>query len=107
MGGGSAEDSGFNFDELGLPFDLPSGVGGFLLRAVVHSSSTLRSIYNEHTKNGFTDDEAMKLVLSLQRDVVMGIAKIGAELAKISVAGQFQQPPGGDQSPPVRPDQTG
>lgn len=68
----------------GRPFPtMPAGLGEAMLKGIITSSKTLRTIYEEHTNNGFTDDQALMLVLAVQREVIGALAKILPEIAKI------------------------
>lgn len=100
----SPPDENFDFNEFGRQFGfegfpvLPSGIGEVLLKAIITSSKTMRTLYEEHINNGFDSQQAMVLVLSTQREVLKAMAFVGIEIAKISAEYAQRRAEGGEES---------
>lgn len=71
----------FDFSVFGLPFPgLPPGIIEALTKVVVSGSKVERTMYEEHINNGFTEEQALGLVLSLQEHVVKAVAYVAQEI---------------------------
>lgn len=85
------------FRELGLPFpSLPGNVSTILLKGLISASKIQRTLYEEHVNNGFSDREALALIMSLQKDVINGAAIVMAEFGKSGMDAARRQQEGGD-----------
>lgn len=85
----------FDFSMFGLPFGIPMppGMADAVMRIEIAASKAMRTLYEEHLRNGFTEEQALALVDGLQRDVIRAIAHMGGEVGKVLME---QQPREGD-----------
>jgi hypothetical protein len=90
-------EEGFDFSNFGLPFSfLPPQAQEILSKGIISSSKNLRMLYDEHLRQNFTEEQALTLVMSLQRDVLRAVAYVAAEVGKVmgaSIAEQQRKPP--------------
>lgn len=75
----------FNFDEVFSNFPgVPGNLTMILMQAIISFSKSLRTVYEEHVRNGFSEEEAMRLTMSLQRDIVGILGTVGSAMAQIA-----------------------
>lgn len=77
----------FDFSDFGFEM---GKFEAMLMPAIVHASKYLSMLREEHVKNGFSEEQAMSMVLSIQRDLSRAVAFTAAELGKAMIAVKAQ-----------------